>query len=494
MTADAASEVIEKTVVSPASAPPGETLTIRARDSLRRAIDRYIPQLKLNPSSNEDLKRQAAVKSGIDQLNALMAKLDSTLIRVAVFGLVSRGKSAVLNALVGEKILETGPLNGVTQWPRSIYWQPQIETDGAADGEQLKVELIDTPGLDEIEGAERGNVAQEVARQADLILFVVAGDITKTEYRALCELYATRKPLILVFNKTDLYPDVDRAAIYNNLQTLWEQLPSAEADDAPSQLPSESRVVDKIAMVAAEPAPVLVRAEWPDGRVTEEYETPPAEIDDLKTLLIDLIQTEGQTLNALNALYQAGRIETQIATATTELHETDADALIWRYAKYKAAAVALNPIAIFDVLGGVASDLMMIRNLAKLYGLPMTGYQANKLWGTIVRSSGTLILGELGSSLVLGLGKSGAAIWSLFDSASGFTAYAGAVSAQAAAAGYGTFIVGQVARTYLEAGCSWGEQGINTLMKQILSEAKGDATLARLKDEIRDTVQQQVDK
>ncbi|MEO0539451.1 MAG: GTP-binding protein [Cyanobacteria bacterium P01_A01_bin.105] len=467
---------------------------VQAHASLQQAIDRYIPQLKLNPLSPEDLKRQAAVKSGLDQLNALLAKLGSTLVRVAVFGLVSRGKSAVLNALVGEKILETGPLNGVTQWPRSIYWQPTVSSETPETPARLaplKVELIDTPGLDEIEGAERGQVAQEVARQADLILFVVSGDITQTEYRALCELYTTRKPLILVFNKTDLYPDVDRQAVYNNLQTLWEQLPSAPSAEAPTQLPTESRVVDKIAMVAAEPAPILVRAEWPDGRVTEEYETPPAEIDELKTLLIDLIHQEGDTLIALNALYQAGRIETQIATATTELHETDADALIWRYAKYKAAAVALNPIAIFDVLGGVASDLMMIRNLAKLYGLPMTGHQANKLWRTIVRSSGTLILGELGSSVLLGLGKSGAALWSLFDSAGGLTAYAGAMSTQAAAAGYGTYIVGQVARSYLEAGCTWGEQGINTRMKQILADAKTGSTLSRLKDEIQATVGQE---
>ncbi|MEM6349414.1 MAG: GTP-binding protein [Cyanobacteria bacterium P01_D01_bin.14] len=469
-----------------ATVPASTTVVAQAREGLRQAVDRYIPQLRLNPLKPEDLKRQAAVKSGIDQLNGLMAKLDSTLIRVAVFGLVSRGKSAVLNALVGEKILETGPLNGVTQWPRSVYWQPTIDTD--AGPALLKVELIDTPGLDEIEGAERSKVAQEVARQADLILFVVAGDITQTEYRALCELYATRKPLILVFNKTDLYPEVDKQSIYNNLQLLWQQLQTTDAADAATMLPEEGQVVDKIVMVAAEPAPVLVRAEWPDGRITEEYETLPAEIDDLKLLLIDLIQREGQTLIALNTLYQAGRIETQIATATTELHETDADALIWRYAKYKAAAVALNPVAIFDVLGGIASDLMMIRNLAKLYGLPMTGHQANKLWRTIVRSSGTMILSELGSSLILGLGKSGAAIWSLFDSAGGFTAYAGAVSAQAAAAGYGTYIVGQVARTYLESGCSWGEQGINTLMKQILAEAKSGSTLTRLQDEIRETV------
>jgi GTPase SAR1 family protein len=38
-------------------------------------------------------------------------------------------------------------------------------------------------------------------------MFVVAGDITRTEYQALSELQAGCKPLILVFNKTDLYPN-----------------------------------------------------------------------------------------------------------------------------------------------------------------------------------------------------------------------------------------------------------------------------------------------
>ena len=84
-------------------------LVDQARDSLRQTIDRYIPQLQLSRSDVDELRRQAAVKSGIDQLTTLLNKLDSTLLRVAVFGLVSRGKSAVLNALVGEKILEAGP-------------------------------------------------------------------------------------------------------------------------------------------------------------------------------------------------------------------------------------------------------------------------------------------------------------------------------------------------------------------------------------------------
>ena len=468
-------------------------LVDQARDSLRQTIDRYIPQLELTRSDADELKRQAAVKSGIDQLTTLLNKLDSTLLRLAVFGLVSRGKSAVLNALVGEKILETGPLNGVTQWPRSIYWTPDV-VEGKPD---LKIELIDTPGLDEIEGAERGQVAQAVAQQADLILFVVAGDITNTEYTALQMLHRTRKPLLLVFNKTDLYPETDCQAVYDNLQRLQTQLTQTLGEDGEETEIEKTAVVpivDDVILVAAEPSPLQVRIEWPDGRVTEEWESPPPEIAPLKTALIDLFHTEGPTLVALNTLHQANQVDTNLAAATAVLNQTAADDIILQFAKYKSAAVALNPVAVLDLLGGVASDLVMIRNLAKLYGFPMTNFEASKLWQAIVRSSGTLLLSELGSGLILGLGKSGAALWSLVDGTSGLTAYAGAMGAQAAAAGYGTYAVGQAARVYLEQGCSWGPQGIKTLMQAIVDNAKTDTALERLQQEVRQSVTEQYQK
>ncbi len=453
-------------------------LVEQARTSLRQAIDRYIPQLKMTRLDASELSRQAAVKSGLDQLTALMNKLDSSLLRVAVFGLVSRGKSAVINALMGEKILETGPLNGVTQWPRSVYWQPKIEQETKS----LKLELIDTPGLDEIEGQSRGAIAREIAQQADLILFVVSGDVTQIEYLALQQLYATRKPLLLVFNKIDLYPETDRGAVAKNLEALWQKAES-KAD-----LPEGARLVDDIVMISAEPTPLQVRVEWPDGHTTEEWEHPPAQIEPLKKTLLKIVHEEGATLIALNALRQAGVIEQRLAEETAELNQVNADELIWQYAKYKAIAVSLNPVAIIDMLGGIGSDIVMIRSLSRLYGFPMTRFEASKLWQSIIRSSGTLLLSEFGTSLLLGFGKSGAAIWSAFESFSGFTAYAGAMTAQAGAAGYGTYAVGQAAKVYLQQGCTWGPTGVNTVMQNILAKAKADSTLERLQTEIKETI------
>jgi len=45
--------------------------------------------------------------------------------------------------------------------------------------------LIDTPGLDKVDGALRTALAQQVAKQTDLILFVIAAEVAKMEHGAL---------------------------------------------------------------------------------------------------------------------------------------------------------------------------------------------------------------------------------------------------------------------------------------------------------------------
>jgi small GTP-binding protein len=436
---------------------------------LRQALSWYA-NLRRHQNHLPDFELQAALRSELEVLKSSLDKLDQGVIRIAAFGLVSRGKSAVVNALIGKKILQTGPINGVTQWPKSVRWTPSNKG-------KVQVELIDTPGLDEIEGEARAEMAREVALSADLILFVVAGDITRTEYQALCELRQTQKPLILVFNKIDLYPEQDREAIYQQLQQLGTGSPK---DRRLQKMLS----TDEIVMVAAEPAPLEVRVEWPDGEVTYEWETPPPQVDELKQKILRILNREGRSLLALNALFQARNAEVSIAKKTLDLRRSEAEELIWRFTKYKALAVALNPIGVLDVVGGAIADLALIRSLSKLYGLPMTSYEAGKLWKKILVSSGGLLLGELGSSLLLGVGKSASAVATTIDSPTGITAYAGAAIAQAGVAGYGAYAVGQAAQVYLEQGCTWGPLGPSTVIQNILNEVQQDTILYRLRQEL----------
>ena len=55
--------------------------------------------------------------------------------------------------------------------------------------------LVDTPGIDEVGGEVREILANQVARHADLILFVVSGDLQRVELEALSDLRGADKPM-----------------------------------------------------------------------------------------------------------------------------------------------------------------------------------------------------------------------------------------------------------------------------------------------------------
>ncbi len=433
----------------------------RARASLQQSLSRYAAKKvgEISPSLQSDL----------DTLAHTLSKLEQSTYSIAVFGLVSRGKSAVLNALIGQNILETGPLNGVTHLPRAIRWSP----DGA-----IQIDLIDTPGLDEVGGEIRGKMAAEVVRQVDLILFIIAGDITQIEYQALCELRQAQKPLLLVFNKADLYPEQERQTIYQQLQGL-----SGSGDNTSGELLQGLLSADEVVMVSADPAAIKVRVEYPDGTSKYEWEKPPADIAPLQAKIQELLVREGRSLLAINALVQARSAAANLAKSTLVDMKSEANALVWQFAQYKAIAVAVNPIAIFDVLGGLFFDLVLIRSLAKLYNLPMTNYEISKLLGGLLFSGGSLLLGELVTSLIFGVGKT-ATLLGVSLTPAAIPGYLVAGAIQGAIAGYGAYSVGKATQAYLEAGCTWGQLGANTVMQEILDRVDDVTIISRLRDEL----------
>ena len=445
-----------------------ETHFNQARASLQQAISWYSGFRRHGNSPPSD-RVQTAVRKDLQSLQGALDKLDRKAIRISTFGLVSCGKSSLINALLEEEIVATGPLNGVTQSLTILRWNPLAEAG-------LAVELIDTPGLDEVAGEVRATMAREIAQKSDLILFVVAGDITNTEYQALCDLRNTQKPLILVFNKVDLYPEQDRQQIYRQLQQLNLAHSRGNLEDIIS--------TQEIVMVAAKPQPILVRTESADGTISQSWSNPEPQIEELRKVITEILQHEGRSLLALNALVQGRDAEKSIARTTIELRNTEAQEIINKYARYKAIAVAANPIIVLDLLGGLVADLALIRSLSKLYGLPISTYEAGNLLRRIAASSGGLLLGELGSSLFLGVGKSGAILTSGFDSTGAITAYLGTATAQGAIAGYGTYVIGRVAQVYLEQGCTWGEMGASTLIKEILSQVEPNTIMYRLRQEL----------
>ena len=431
------------------------------------ALRTWIGSLNLSP------RERIGLEKPLESLTGLLAKLEQGVVQIAAFGLVGRGKSSLLNALLGQPWFKTGPTHGVTRQVESVHWQVESATPAARVSlsglGQSHVELIDAPGLDEVDGETREVLAQNIARQADLILFVIAGDITRVEHEALMALRAVSKPILLVFNKMDQYPEADRREIYETLRN--ERLKGLIS-------PNE------IVMAAADP---LVAESTPDasGRLRPSLVRGQPQIDALKLKILEVLNREGKALIALNSLLYADEVNEKVLARKQQICDRIAEDTVWNAAMVKATAVALNPITVADILSGAVIDVALIMALSRLYGLPMTQRGAIRLLQQMALGMGGISASELlitfGLSSLKGvLGFSAPATGGL-----SLAPYIPVAITQAAVAGVSTYSLGQVTRAYLANGASWGPDGPKAMVSQIIDSLDETSILNRIKDELR---------
>lgn len=441
----------------------------QAQDSLRSIVQ----NINLSP------EEQSGLEAEINYLTAMLDKLDHSVVQIAAFGMVGRGKSSVLNALLGENVFQTGPLHGVTRTVGSANWELSEESLGNSDQDILRVslpshqqsqiQLVDTPGIDEVDGETRELMAHQVAKQADLILFIVAGDITKVEYNALSRLREVGKPMLLVFNKIDQYPEADRAAIH---QTI--------CSDRVKELLSPEEVV----MVAA--CPLEKRGiRRKDGTMGIKTQQGTPQVLELKRKILEILDREGKSLVALNTMLYADEVNDQILQRKLEIRSEAAEQLIWKASLTKAVAVALNPVTVLDLFTGAVVDVAMILALSRLYGIPMTQTAAIALLQKIAISMGGISASDVLTSLGLSSLKGILGLSAPVTGGASFVPYVSVAITQAGVAGVSSYAIGHVSNTYLANGASWGLDGPKSVVKNILDSLDEESILNRIKGELQ---------
>jgi hypothetical protein len=440
----------------------------QAQDALRDLVT----NLDLTP------QEQAGLESEIEDLANLLDKLERTCVQIAAFGMVGRGKSSVLNALLGQPVFETGALHGVTRDKQGASWQLSTESVGESNQDILRValpgignsqiQLIDTPGIDEVDGETREALARQVAKQADLILFIIAGDMTKVEYDALSQLREVGKPMLLVFNKIDQYPDADRQAIYRKIR-----------DERVRQLLSPAEIV----MVAASPlvAHAVRRA---DGSMGIQRRPGIPQIQDLKLKILEILHREGKSLVALNTMLYADDVNEQLVSRKMTIRDESANQIIWKAVMTKAVAIALNPVTVVDILTATVIDLVMILTLSRLYGISMTQQGAVGLLQKIAISMGGLSVSELLATLGLSSLKGLLGLSAPATGGVSLAPYLSVALTQAGVAGVSSYAIGQVTKVYLANGASWGPDGPKAVVSRILSSLDETSILNRIKGEL----------
>ena len=366
-----------------------------------------------------------------------------------MLGRVSVGKSSVLNALIGEQRFSTSALHGETVRNEMTHWDEQ---------ESGSLFLIDTPGINEIDGEARERMAHEVSQRSDLVLFVIDGDMTDSEYTALQGLAGEHRPLLLVLNKCDRYTAAQRGELR---QSLLERLQGIIQPE-------------NLVGVSADPAPRIYIQVDAEGRETETERTSPPDVVALKERIWEILEAEGKTLAALNASLFAGDLSDRVGVRVLAARRQLGEEVIRNYSLFKGVAVAINPVPVADLASAIAVDVSLVAHLSEVYGLPMTRSESGSLIKTI---SGQLLL-LMGATWLVHL------VSSLLKAGSAGLSTVLTAGAQGAVAYYSTYVVGRAAEQYLAAGCSWGEGGPKTVIRNILDSIDRDSMLAQARQDI----------
>lgn len=437
------------------------------------SLQAMVTNLDLSSEETQGLEMEIA------DLETMLTKLESMVIQIAAFGMVGRGKSSLLNAMVGQEVFETGPLHGVTRDAQTVNWTINEETVGESQralratflsgNGQSQVQLVDTPGLDEVDGETRTALAEQIAQQADLILFVISGDMTKLEHEALSQLRLAAKPILLVFNKVDQYPKADRIAVYEKIR---------------DQRVRELLSPDEIVTAAASPL-VRTMVRRADGESSIKLRKAKPQVEELKLKILEILHREGKALVALNTMLYADEVNDQLVQRKLQLRETAASQLIWKSVITKALAVALNPVTVIDIISAATIDVFLILGLSKLYGIPMTEAGAIKLLQKIALSMGGISASELLANLGLGSLKTLLGISAPATGGATLGPYVSVALTQAGVAGVSSYGIGQVTKAYLLAGATWGPDGPKVVIGKILANLDESSILNRIKNELQ---------
>lgn len=233
-----------------------------------------------------------------EALSQSISQLDELFLLVVV-GEFNSGKSAVVNALLGQRLLEEGVTPTTTQiqilrygdGPQPNPADPQHRTLSFAVEFLKEISIVDTPGTNAILRHHEALTSQFVPR-SDLVLFVTSADrpFSESERGFLEVIRSWGKKIIFVINKIDI---LQNAREIVQVETFVRENAQRLLGDAPVLFPVSAR--------AALTAKLADPKAWPESR-----------FEALETYIHDTLDEGGRVrLKFLNPLgvgdYLAGK-------------------------------------------------------------------------------------------------------------------------------------------------------------------------------------------
>ena len=413
----------------------------RKRKGKRRVKQVRIPEEKTQVAAQnlQALRQQVGQiqdkitqKALLNKSQQIEADLQRGEVKVVIFGTGSAGKTSLVNALIGEIVGEVNPIMGTTTQGETY----SLKLDGVG----REILIIDTPGILEagIAGTERGEIARQLATEADLLVFTVDNDLRQSEYEPLKTLAEIGKRSLLVFNKTDLYTDEDRDIILGRLKERVKTfIPPSD-----------------VTAICANPQPVQLAS----GEIIE----PTAEILPLIKRLVAVLRAEGEDLIADNILLQSHRLGEEARKIIEIQRRRESDKIIDRYQWIGAGVIAVTPVPVVDMLATAAVNAQMVIEIGRVYGVELNMEQGKEL---------ALSLGKT----LVSLGVVKGAVDILAKALQFHIAtYIVGKAIQAVSAAYLTRIAGKSFIEYFKRNLDWGDGGITEVVQQQFQLSRRD--------------------
>jgi small GTP-binding protein len=254
-----------------------------------------------------------AAREDQDTLAESIQQLDELFLLVVV-GEFNAGKSAFINALLGQKLLKEGVTPTTTQINLLRFGENQERT--VIDEHQhvltlpaellIEISIVDTPGTNAIIREHEAITSQFVPR-SDLVLFITSADrpFTESERIFLERIRDWGKKVVIVLNKTDLFQNPEEL---EQVQTFIAQNARSLLGITPEIFPVSAR----LALRAKQGEPAL----WDDSR-----------FEPLERFIHDTLDEAGRLrLKFLNPLGVAGHLVeryTGVANSRLDLLQED---------------------------------------------------------------------------------------------------------------------------------------------------------------------------